>query len=82
MKKPTTKEIRTALNVLVDIKFLVEDKKKYKFHPNCKKVLLTCKNKKVMDIIIEALYKAGYFKVHRTEREISITILLLTMEGN
>jgi len=77
--KPTKKEIQAGLNQLVGIKFLQKKDEKYKFHPNYKKTLKTCKGKSKEEILLEALWKAGYFAIPRTEREIVIVCNLLTL---
>lgn len=79
MKKITPKEIKKGLSQLVEIKFLQKKNGKYKFHPNYKKTLKNCKGKSKEEILLEALWKAGYFKTPKTEREIMIVIKLLTL---
>ncbi|KKN67357.1 hypothetical protein LCGC14_0462210 [marine sediment metagenome] len=80
MKKPTSKEIQKGLNQLVGIKFLQKKDGKYKFNPNYKKVLKTCKGKSKIEVLIEALYKSGYFATPKTEREITIVCELLLLK--
>jgi len=43
--KKNKKKIELALKQLVEIKFLQEKDGKYKYHPNYKKILITCKGK-------------------------------------
>ena len=78
--KPTKKEIELALKQLVEIKFLQEKDGKYKYHPNYKKVLITCKGKTKEEILLEALWKAGYFSKPKTEKEIKLVVKLLLLQ--
>ena len=80
MKKPTKQEVKKGLNQLVEIKFLQKKGEKYKLHPNYKKILITCKGKTKEELLLEALWKAGYFQKPKTEREIILICELLTLK--
>ena len=78
--KPTSKEIQKGLNQLVGIKFLKKKGIRYKFHPSYKKILKTCKGKSKEEVLLEALLKAGYFAIPKTEKEIVLVCRLLTLK--
>ena len=81
MKKITEDEIQSGLNQLIGIKFLEKKDEKYKFHPNYKKTLLQSKGKSVGEVLLDSLWRAGYFATPRTEREIYVVIDLLTLKS-
>ncbi len=79
---PTKKEIEEGLKQLVKIKFLQEKDGRYKFHPNYKKTLLKGIGNSTEEILLGALYRAGYFTESKTEKEILIVCNLLTLKSN
>jgi hypothetical protein len=81
MKNFTEKEVQGGLNQLVGIKFLQKKEGKYKYHPNYKKTLLKSKGNSKEEILLDALFKAQYFAVPRTEREIALICNLLMLKN-
>lgn len=79
MKQITEKEIQKGINQLVDIKFLQEKDGKYKYHPNYKKTLLKSKGNNKTVVLLDALWRAGYFTTPKTEREIFVVSNLLLL---
>lgn len=80
MQQITQKEVQIGLNQLVGIKFLQEKDGKYKYHPNYKKTLLKCKGNNKDEILIDALWRAGYFSTSKTEREVLVVCNLLSLK--
>ncbi len=78
--KPTKTQIEKGLKQLVEIKFLMEKDGKYKFHPNYKKTLLKGIGNSTEELLLNALYLAGYFVKPKTEKEILVVCNLLTLK--
>ena len=76
----STKEVRKGLDQLVKISFLHKGDEGYKHHPKYKETLLKCKGKTKEEILVEALWMAGYFEGSKTEREIEVVCSLLLLE--
>ena len=79
MKQITNKEVQKGLNQLVGIKFLQEKDGKYKYHPNYKKILLKSNGNSKEEVLIDALWRAGYFATSKSEREIRVVCNLLML---
>jgi len=83
MKKPTDKEVMKALNDAVKFECLVKENNKYKFHPSFYGKALNFKSKKKHpskeEVYLDVLYRSGYFKKARTEREIFVIITILSL---
>ncbi len=82
MKQITEKEVQKGLNQLVGIKFLSCNDEQYQFNPNYKKTLLKSKGSSISEVLLDALYKAGYFVTSKSEREILVVIELLSLKKN
>ena len=82
--KPTKFEIDKGLKQLRDVGILDYNfDLGYKFSRRYKNVLLTCDYKKQKEaIILEALWKCGYFEKGKTEREIEIVCQLLLLQAH
>ena len=78
--KITKKEIQIGLNQLVAIKFLQEKDGRYNYHPNYKKTLLNSKGNKINEILMDALYRGGYFVTFKSEREVFVVFNLLLLK--
>jgi len=78
------KELDKGLRQLVSINFLKKIGDKYTYHQHYKDVLdelaLTTKSRSKISIVVEALFRGGYFRTPRSGRETRIVCLLLLLD--
>ncbi len=82
MKLPTKKEIEVALKDAVECECLEKKGNGYRYHPSFKGKLLCfkgSKNASKEEVLLDVLYRSGYFKKPKSEREITVIVGLLAL---